>query len=832
MSSPGKTTPSILEVGSKTNKGSEPELNPELKIVDQSVVQENGVQSELVLEPAEEPAVGKETNAPEEMFQAETGKKKDYRPPYGPPQERFSQLVKTYFERINPELELEVRFWTRSKMEKALTKNDYDNVIQKLKSSGFQCFDESGKYSLRIQNDFMNIKTGRFETSKIRTEIDGLDQIQLYCATNDITKLHQYCVQFNNKRYLFEESGDRIQPVNFDDFNFRITLQKEEKPGIGVQRYIKTNLMNAKKEFRYMNRVTFTHPVYPVKVDISIVKYGTRDESGFVRKVRTPAESNVFNNPDVYEIEIECDNTQIGPDNAYNNPAVVLDAIRKVIKLVLSGLQGTNYPVSYPIQTAVLGSYLQLISSHEKRHVDNSDFIGPNSITLQMENIAQADENSTVTNIRKDYTVTDKADGDRHLLYVHTNGHIYLINTNMKVIFTGAKTSNKECFNMLIDGELITHDKNREFINLYAAFDIYYYTNRGQTQDVRHWSFIPVSKSEKADSRLYLLKRMISMLKPVSVETKSTEVLSPIRIVAKEFYSQSGSSSIFDGCNKILTKKDEGGFVYETDGLIFTPSYLGVGSDKVGVAGPNKKVTWRHSFKWKPPEYNSVDFLVTTIKNSNGDDVVKNLFEDGMNVGSSVQATEYKTVQLRCSFNKNIHGYINPCQDVIDDILPEPTRYSDKKSLPVIFCPTDPYDPDAGICNIQLKKGGNNVSNMFTEEHDAFGDNTIVEFRYELGGEAGWRWKPIRVRHDKTLEMLKGTGSFGNAYHVANDNWKSIHNPIREDMIRSGTNIPDILTNEDKYYNDTAGRFKTESMKAFHNMYVKKTLDFECLQRG
>ena len=449
-----------------------------------------------------------------------------------------------------------------------------------------------------------------------------------------------------------------------------------------------------------------------------------------------------------------------------------------------------------------------------------------------MENIAHADEKYTVTNIRKDYTVTDKADGDRHLLYVHTNGHIYLINTNMKVIFTGAKTTNKECFNMLIDGELITHDKNREFINLYAAFDIYYYTNRGQIQDVRHWSFIPVSKSEKADSRLYLLKRMISSLKPVSVETKATEVLSPIRIVTKEFYSQSGSSSIFDGCNKILTKKDEGGFVYETDGLIFTPSYLGVGSDKVGVAGPNKKTTWRKSFKWKPPEYNSVDFLVTTIKNSNGDDVVKNLFEDGMNVGNAVQATEYKTVQLRCSFNKNIHGYINPCQDVIDDNLPEPTRYSDKKSLPVIFCPTDPYDPDAGICNIQLKKDGNNVSNMFTEEHDVFGDNTIVEFRYELRGEVGWRWKPIRVRHDKTLEMLKGNGSFGNAYHVANDNWKSIHNPILEDMIRSGANIPDILTNEDKYYNDTAGHFKTESMKAFHNMYVKKRLIISVCKEG
>ena len=320
----------------------------------QSLVQNPSLDKKTISGQDQDPKEPEQTNAPEEMFQPEPQKKTNYR--QEPPQVRFGQLVKTYFDRIqNMEpLELEVRFWTRTKMEKPLTKNDYDNVIKKLKSCGFRCEDESGQYSLRIMNDFMNIKTGRFETSKIRTEIAGLDQIQLFCATNDITKLHQHCIQFTNKRYLVDETGERIQPVNFDDFNFRDALQKEETPGIGTQRYVKSNLANAKKEFRYMNRVTFIHADYPVKVDISIVKYGTRDETGFVRKVRTPAESNVFNNPDVYEIEIECDNSMIGPDKKYNNSTMLLDSIRKVTKFILSGLQGTNYPVSYPIQTDVM----------------------------------------------------------------------------------------------------------------------------------------------------------------------------------------------------------------------------------------------------------------------------------------------------------------------------------------------------------------------------------------------------------------------------------------------------------------------------------------------
>ena len=32
----------------------------------------------------------------------------------------------------------------------------------------------------------------------------------------------------------------------------------------------------SKKTFRYINRVTFTHPDYPINVDISIVKYANK----------------------------------------------------------------------------------------------------------------------------------------------------------------------------------------------------------------------------------------------------------------------------------------------------------------------------------------------------------------------------------------------------------------------------------------------------------------------------------------------------------------------------------------------------------------------------
>jgi mRNA (guanine-N7-)-methyltransferase len=292
----------------------------------------------------------------------------------------------------------------------------------------------------------------------------------------------------------------------------------------------------------------------------------------------------------------------------------------------------------------------------------------------------------------------------------------------------------------------------------------------------------------------------------------------------------SPKQTIFSGCNLILAKVEQDRFEYETDGLIFTHAYFGVGSNKIGEAGPKTKITWDYSFKWKPPHYNTIDFLITTVKSKNGDDDVKPLFEDGINTDLSTQLSEYKTIELRCGFDENEDGYINPCQDIIDDKLPEfKNKFEDKYSnsyLPKRFYPTEPYDPNAGICKIMLNKDDAGVKQMFSEDHEVFTDNTIVEFRYDFTKEEGWKWVPLRVRHDKTAEYRKGEKQYGNSYKTANSNWKSIHPAgiITEDMIRSGQNIPDVIVSEDVYYNTPSGKLKTTAMKNFHNLYVKKML--------
>ena len=781
------------------------------------------------------------------------------------PSKEFDNMAQMYFGLINmPQqdkyYEMEVKFGTKGI--KQLTKNDYDNVVKTLMSLGFTTSNPIGESSLRVNCQFLDSTTGKFKMSDLRTEINGLTNVENYCKSNDIKSIYKTnptAIYFNSKKPYFLPNNKKVMPINFDDFNFRVTLNTEEKAKEGLKNFVLENWRKSKKEFRYLNRVTFKHPDYPVVVDLSITKSGTKakDSRGFTNivPVYTLEESNIFNNPESYEIEIEVDKNKVGYGTFYKSPTDLTNGIRKVIKYVLSGLQGTMYPISYPEQDKILRDYMKMIWQDEydpSKKIRSMNFIGPNSITLQLTNVAPIDENTNIPNIRKDFVVTDKADGERHLMFIAHDGKIYFITTNMDVKFTGAKTTSEECFNTLLDGELISHDKKGKFINLYAAFDIYYLKKR----DVRSYPFLPKDTDEDFyKSRYYLLDHISKNIKPISIMDNSkpstgketlaeimakikNSIVSPIKYEMKKFFPMSKKQTIFEGCKTILQKEKQGLFQYETDGLIFTHAYYGVGSNVVDKAGPKTKITWEYSFKWKPPQYNTIDFLVTTVKASNGDDVIKSIFEDGISASNSVQYNEYKVIELRCGFNEKTDGFINPCQNIIDDELPEyKPRFEEKQAddyMPKRFYPTEPYNPNAGIANIILKADDAGSKRMYTKEGEAFGDNTIVEFSYDLDAEEGWRWVPLRVRYDKTSKLMRGEKEYGNSYRVCNENWKSIHpsGRITEDMLETGLGIPSVSVSEDVYYNTPAGKMKTESLKNFHNLYVKKMLISGAVKQG
>ena len=460
------------------------------------------------------------------------------------------------------------------------------------------------------------------------------------------------------------------------------------------------------------------------------------------------------------------------------------------------------------------------------QRITPKNFVGPSQFTLQINNIVPNNETFRTPNIRRNYTVTEKADGDRKLLFISNNGKMYFINTNMVVEFTGAISLNKLLFNTIIDGEHIKVNKKGDFINLYAAFDLYYLNK----VDTRSYAFAPTDDDEpdsKKQFRLLMLSNVIKDLQAVSIisKTKSEKQKSPVTFFTKRFYQDKKSQSIFEGCAAILQNVKDGNYDYETDGLIFTPSDMGVGSNKIGEVKDPFKTTWEHSFKWKHAEFNTIDFLITTKKSNDGNDEINNIFQGGKNTNAVSQLSQYKTLILRVGYDEKKHGYLNPCQNMIDDEIP---KNNDKDFAnnyrPMQFYPSNPVDENAGVTNIMLEKSSSGEKIMLTEEGEVIEDNTIVECKYVMNNKNGWKWVPIRVRYDKTAAFRNGEKNYGNAYHVADNNWYSIHNPITEEMITTGRNIPDEFSNEDVYYNSTGNATNTRALRDFHNLFVKKTL--------
>ena len=80
-----------------------------------------------------------------------------------PPNEQLnviSQFLLNNSNGRNNYYEVEAKFGTRGI--KPITKIDYDNVVQKLKSLGYKSDNEQGTYSLKIQSEFLDTKTQYF----------------------------------------------------------------------------------------------------------------------------------------------------------------------------------------------------------------------------------------------------------------------------------------------------------------------------------------------------------------------------------------------------------------------------------------------------------------------------------------------------------------------------------------------------------------------------------------------------------------------------------------------------------------------------------------------
>ena len=494
--------------------------------------------------------------------------------------------------------------------------------------------------------------------------------------------------------------------------------------------------------------------------------------------------------PQKYEFSLE-----IKPDKSDKDNKHLIEAIITVIKALFL----SNIILTKKQQKEVLDDYSTLVKQDMQlpKFYKDIPLLTPKPITLEKVNLINPDEYGAIS-ILRGYTVTEKADGERILMYINNKGRVYLINSSLRVEETGI-IAKKELFNSLIDGEYVQCNKRTDDIkkNIYAAFDIYYLNGKSVTS-------LPLIGGRNDE----LLK--ISKLLDISK--------SEFEFIVKVHHS---SSNILNDCKEILNNPRN--YPYEIDGLIFTPAKLAVYSYYPSIPVPiTQNMSWERLFKWKPPEQNTIDFLIKFMGEIKKDGIryKKVGLYVGFNPISSKDITIEEGLKLRYDKSYNKAQFLE---------LKEKIK-NKEDFIPVLFKPVIYYTPDVEFAFIKIDTKGE----IRTEGNDKIENDTIIEFRYDIEEK---QWIPIRIREDKT-RIYKG-GSFSktaNSLPVAINVWRSIHNPISKELIIGSSRLLErdvsseiqgkSLEADDIYYSRGIPRrsLLSYNMTTFHNIGIKEKL--------
>ena len=680
--------------------------------------------------------------------------------------------------------------------------NTFLQIAQRLRSKGF---------IPQLQEDYLNIIT----PNDYRFTLRHLGQIENYCR-NDIIENTGFTV-------IKKDRLDRAEVSNLDlkDYPVRIKIRREvpiEADNVDIQAVVQ-NWSNIQKAFRLIRRWSFEGK--GIRVDLSMVRQSPPNErGGGLMMAPTFQEHHIIQQNPRYEVEVELIRS---PDTATAPSA--RSALIRGIGEILRAIQKNSLLITNRKREEVKRGYYDMMKIHEYR--------GVNPITLQVENMASTIVDA-VPNIRSGYNVTDKADGLRAHGYINPEGELFLLDQSMTVYRTGLK--NDKCAGSLVDGEWVTISKDKEPINHYLIFDIYHYDENDIS--ALPFAFFQEGIVDQQPSRYQFMKEWFTKWNDEMVIIgEKVKPANCIQIGLKQFkFASAGNTSIFMACNEVLNTPR----IYHTDGLILTTNTKGLPQQ----AGAR----FNEQFKWKPPQDNTIDFLIEYEKDEDNRNIDK--ITNSIQYGDGEQNLQYKTMRLYVGGVKQ-SMYNNPREIILGE---QPIRSDQPREMymPILFTPIEFPDTMANTSYVIVQPiiGTTEEYATTADSKEPIPDRSIVEMRYDPSQQPGWRWIPSRIRHDKTERLLHAVElaklsnrqvkyrSMMNDEKVANSVWNSIHDPITDSMIRSGNEQPSdeeiralsmshaSIINK-KYYERKAPKESialVKTLQNFHNHYIKSDI--------
>ena len=711
--------------------------------------------------------------------------------------EKLKRMLVEWY--IYPDRELEATFSEASDATTFLA------VAQRLKNKGF---------TELPQEDKMNIIT----PERVRFTLTGIGAIENYCRDNSLA----------GKEYeamIKDTTGEETNLV-LSDYDTKIKVRREKgieksDPQIGQ---MLSMWDNQKKAFRIMRRWTFMGK--GVRFDLSVVRSTPVDVKGRYKWQNTFEQFDLTKVDPKYEVEVELlrPDEQM-PEYKEGEPNPVLDKVLKDlisgIGEVLRGIQKHTFLIRKSESERAFNVYKKITGFKDPK--DSNKFRGNQPITMVKANMVNEKVESEA-NIRDGYNVTDKADGLRMMGFVDGKGELYMMDMSKKIYKTGLVRL--ACKYSLVDGEFITRDINDKYVQLFCLFDIY------TAPDEKDVSQMPFITPDTTDGRYIQLQNWIQKWNdgagPQIVPGCGVTKKNIIQVTMKEFlFGVKGNNSIFEQCKRVLNASKP----YKTDGIILTPNNLSL-PDR-----PN--APFREQFKWKPAEDNTIDFLALINKDEQfGSDLVL----DGVK-SESGETIRYKILHLYVGTSAD-PAFEDPRTTVLEQLpLPDRTKpqYGRKREFKVVrFNPKEFPDTMAHICYREVETDhGTDEDIIYCENGEPIQNNSIVEMKYMPERDPGWRWVPLRVRHDKTERYQKNLdGSKMNKDESAEGVWNSIHDPVTQYMISSGSENPSAEEMEQmrksgasevsRVYYDRKDMSKdekvVEGLRSFHRKYIKENI--------
>jgi hypothetical protein len=674
------------------------------------------------------------------------------------------------------------------------------SVAQRLKAKGYK--------EIR-QEDKLNILT----PDNVRFTLTGMAAIEDYCRTDDLEgKAFEAIIK--------DRTGGETT-VDLPEYSVRVKVRREnplEKSDPAVQELLQ-RWDGQKKAFRIIKRWSFIDEVKGIRFDLSMVRSSPKDSRGQMIWQNTFQQRDITKSQIAYEMEVELIHPNV--ESQANLPEVANQAMKSLIIGVgdiLRGIQKHTFLIRKSTAAKALEGYKQLINSDRFRGVQPKP--------MEKKNMLK-DRESGVPNIRDGYNVTDKADGLRMMGYTDDEGELFLIDMSLNVYRTGLQR--RGCANSLLDGEYVSQDKHGNSVFQYLIFDIYI----DAKTDVTKMPFKTDDNSCRYEHLNLWMTRWSENKKTEPNIVPGAGVTTKNKInVSMKYFEFANGDDIFMRCAKVLEYAHAQ--FYNTDGLILTPNATPIPQKHGG--------RFIEQLKWKPAKDNTIDFLVLFDKEETGQEKETIGVKPGTN-----ETVTYKTMRLYVG-SENDPAYLDPRGTVLfEQPLPgvRGRARGRREYRPVLFNPVEFPDTMANTCNIECEiDEETNDSVVRAESGDPVMTNSIVEMTYVPTNESGWRWVPLRVRHDKTERYQRGiAGRTFNNDEGAEIVWNSIHDPVTEHMITTGSESPSTkelgemnllerLDIEKVYYDRKDKQNDTQiirGLRNFHRLFIKENI---LLQRG